>query len=1564
MYVDERSPRPRPPGRPAPEASPAAPAASAATPARAAVPADASPAAAVRADDAAAVGGAPGVVFVFSGIGSQWAGMGRSLYASEPAFRAAIEACDEHVRSYAGWSLVAALISPEHERRLFESDVAFPAIVSVEIALAALFRSWGVEPAAVVGHSVGEVAAAHVAGALSLADAMRVICAQGAQIKRLRGQGAMALVARPWAEVGPWPAGRALFRAIDMGPRSCVVAGAPAEVDALVAELSERETFARRVDADVPAHCPLLDVLRDDLLAAVSPISPRAPSLPLVTATAPGEGAPFGPEHWVRNLCDAVLLRGAVAELVGRGFASFVELSPHPLLTRPLEEGGARLALSTLRRGEDERGALLGALATLRPGAAARGGPAADSRAPGSTRQASGPEGEGARARPAPAGLEGARSEVEGRLAEIWARVLRRADVPVDVAFRDLGGDSLSTFSMLAEVRRAFGVALGADDVDAASTLRALAARLGAERAAGGAPAGDSPDPVGADERAALLSSLGLTEAEVEDVFPLTPAQYAVTGWAHARGEVPAEWRRALGPADMRLYCHSRIYWLRGPLDAARLREAFAAMMARHSLLRTAYHWGDLRRPLQYTLRDAGVPWEERPLLPGASSRRRLPGPLRALAGFAAVAAAGREFERAFDPRGPLVRLVLLRAAREEHALVVLFNHATLDAWGAMQLVRDLIAAYDGRAEGPLRATYGDYARWADRASHEGFDRHWREFAEAPRLPARPPRPRWRRLVDALLARLPLYPRKAEGVPTLHLRVSAESRRLARAYAAERPVYAPGDEEPKFVGVLVPEALTRALRAQARRLGVDASVLLIAAWSLALRPLVGAPGVPLRVVDHGRPLDVADSDRMAGHFANYLPALVPIDDGATVGAWLASLKARVADVIAAGRGRVAFVDQAAFARAVDRQAVFNWLPTDEFTTGAQVGDLHVEVPFLQDATLPLLILSRSVVLSHEAIGDRLRVAATLWFGDTTNHAIVRAFVRALRALCDPEGAVRAVREIAPGGLARPARRGAARRGSDRWGSDRRGSDRRGGDRRGAARRAGDRVGAGGRAPGRRERHDAPFAAQAAQELAVRHVAPVHLVVAAEHALAAGRQPREPRLDARAREEHARDAVAREHHAEPARVEVEAARIEPARERVVREHDGPLEPLEAVGRLDQHRARELARQPLGHRVHLRDVGADDADVAGLEAPQATLVAEHGPPFEEPPERRGERPGEPLVDLAARARRQLGHHQARAPGDAVERRVEGRGARGLEAQRALARRAERPEGQGGVERGLDEAHRVGHQAARDGQREPRHLGVARDEGARARHVGPRRVGRPALDLARDDGRDLARVADQHVAPRQVRDLVKEHVGELVRLVDDQHVEALGRPVERRPLGRVGDDDAGPLGQRPRLGRQRQPRQRPQRGRRLEPAAVQEHEAQARARPRQPLGEVEGLPVGLRRDHAALAQVREREQREPLDRAGLAGARGRVEAEGGQAPPVHREQPLERLVGRPAGVERVRRGGRPAGRERGRCALAWPRGAAAVGALARGAEARRRPPLARGRGEGPRRLPFAQR
>ncbi len=134
------------------------------------------------------------MVFVFPGQGSQWLGMGRQLLAEEPAFRAALEACDEAIRARGGLLGAGELAADEARSRLAEIDVVQPVLFAIEVALAALWRSWGVEPDCVVGHSMGEVAAAHVAGILSLEDAAKVICRRSRLLRRVSGKGAMGLV--------------------------------------------------------------------------------------------------------------------------------------------------------------------------------------------------------------------------------------------------------------------------------------------------------------------------------------------------------------------------------------------------------------------------------------------------------------------------------------------------------------------------------------------------------------------------------------------------------------------------------------------------------------------------------------------------------------------------------------------------------------------------------------------------------------------------------------------------------------------------------------------------------------------------------------------------------------------------------------------------------------------------------------------------------------------------------------------------------------------------------------------------------------------------------------------------------------------------------------------------------------------------------------------------------------------------------------------------------------------------------------------------------------------------
>nr|CCE88381.1 polyketide synthase [Sorangium cellulosum] len=316
----------------------------------------------------------PKVVFVFPGQGSQWVGMGRRLLEEEPVFREAIAACDAAIQREAGFSVLDELRADEARSRLAAIDVVQPVLFAVEVALAALWRSWGVEPDAVVGHSMGEVAAAHVAGALSLQDAAAVICRRSRLLRGVSGKGAMALVELSLADAERALSGHEdrLSVAVSNGPRATVIAGDPASLEGVLARLEREQIFCRRVKVDVASHSPQMDVLRDDLLAALRGVAPAAARIPMTsTVTAePLRGDELVAAYWADNLRRPVLFSRVVSGWIAAGHTIFVEMSPHPILLPSVEEnlreaGAAGAALPSLRRGQDERLSLLDSLGRL-----------------------------------------------------------------------------------------------------------------------------------------------------------------------------------------------------------------------------------------------------------------------------------------------------------------------------------------------------------------------------------------------------------------------------------------------------------------------------------------------------------------------------------------------------------------------------------------------------------------------------------------------------------------------------------------------------------------------------------------------------------------------------------------------------------------------------------------------------------------------------------------------------------------------------------------------------------------------------------------------------------------------------------------------------------------------------------------------------------------------------------------------------------------------------------------------------------------------------------------------
>ncbi|WP_131742966.1 type I polyketide synthase, partial [Actinomadura roseirufa] len=297
-------------------------------------------------------------VLVFPGQGSQWAGMGVRLLEESPVFAKRIAECEEALAPYVDWSLTEVLRGDGSE--LARVDVVQPVLWAVMVSLAAVWSEYGVVPAAVVGHSQGEIAAASVAGALSLEDAAKIVAVRSRALRRLSGGGAMASLG-----VGAEDAGRLLESvegvsvAAVNGPSSTVVSGPPEQVAAVVAAAQERDLRARLIDVDYASHGPQVDQIADELAEALAGIEPRGAEVAFYSTVTGAriDTTQLDTAYWVTNLRRPVRFADAIDALLGDGYRVFVESSPHPVVTVGMAEtfdqaGVTAAAVPTLRRDE------------------------------------------------------------------------------------------------------------------------------------------------------------------------------------------------------------------------------------------------------------------------------------------------------------------------------------------------------------------------------------------------------------------------------------------------------------------------------------------------------------------------------------------------------------------------------------------------------------------------------------------------------------------------------------------------------------------------------------------------------------------------------------------------------------------------------------------------------------------------------------------------------------------------------------------------------------------------------------------------------------------------------------------------------------------------------------------------------------------------------------------------------------------------------------------------------------------------------------------------------------
>ncbi len=316
----------------------------------------------------------PKIAFVYSGQGPQWWAMGRELFENEPVFKETVTRISDLLEPYTNWSLIDELNRNENESQLDQTEIAQPALFAIQVGLTAVWKKLGIEPDSVTGHSIGEIAAAHISGILSLKDAVKVVYHRSKLMQEATGLGKMAAVDLPFNELKKILVGfeDELSLGAHNSHTSNVISGEEKAIDAILTELESRDVFYKKLPVNYAFHSPQMEPFSARLSEAIQGIELHDVKIPVVS-TVSGKNAQdkdYGPEYWGRNIRECVQFSNAIDLLLEQEHTIFIEVGPHPVLKNYIRQNLEKqdreaFILPSLRRKEAERAQILLTLGQL-----------------------------------------------------------------------------------------------------------------------------------------------------------------------------------------------------------------------------------------------------------------------------------------------------------------------------------------------------------------------------------------------------------------------------------------------------------------------------------------------------------------------------------------------------------------------------------------------------------------------------------------------------------------------------------------------------------------------------------------------------------------------------------------------------------------------------------------------------------------------------------------------------------------------------------------------------------------------------------------------------------------------------------------------------------------------------------------------------------------------------------------------------------------------------------------------------------------------------------------------